>query len=150
MRRSVIRAKKMTGNLRDQTDEGVEREYWSHSYEWSRLENPALVEHVKDRFTELFLQGTRLGADRAPIIRRHLHLGRGVHTGRDGSPYVSASFSLTGSTYFFYDDVDQSLDDWIEEMASLQVVNYECERDEMGFTELEDWGGWQSSNEQHN
>lgn len=133
----------MPSPLRNQTDEEVAEWYWSLPYhEWHKLDDPELVDHIKDLFTELFLKETRLGADRAPVVRRHLHVGEGFEP--IGGPYICATFSLVGTTYFYYDDRSdrQALDEWISELAENQAGNYETERDELGFTELEDWGGW--------
>lgn len=121
----------------EQTDEEVDNWFWSMPHhEWVKCEDRELVEHIKDRFAPRFMSEAGLPADRAPIIRRHLHIGEG----RDGETrFICATFTLTGSTYFYSGDPAdrEGLNYWIEhDLIENQVGNYDSER----LADLED--GW--------
>lgn len=88
---------------------------------------------MRDRFTEVFVSKADLQPDMAKVIKQNIHFGEGS----DGEvTFLVAVFFGTGSTYFYYDDRDNSdlLDQWIVEMAELQVENFAAEQDILGIT----------------
>src|SRR5690349_17516078 len=124
MRNSDDRRAELAQALEAESDEEVDATFWSGPHEWQRLDDPALVNYIKDRFTDAFIQHAGLSRTRAPIVRRHLHVGYGTD---EAGSYISGTFGLLGTTYFHYEDPDDRalLDDWINELAELQAGNFE-------------------------
>jgi len=133
---------RFAAQLRGETDEEVEERFWALSHlQWNRPQDAALIKYLKDELVHNFIKETGLGSDRSPVVRRHIHIGEGED---QYGEYVCATFSFTGNTYFFYEDSSDraSLDEWINQTAWTMSRDYQTERNNYGFTELEDGGGW--------
>jgi hypothetical protein len=111
---------------RENTEEAaIEAHFWSlPSHNFERLDDPALVEHIKAEFAASFCDWARIDRSKVNLIRRHLHVGHGLDG--PGRPFLSATFGVTGSTYFFYGDRTdlRAINDWISEIADNQAGNY--------------------------